>query len=125
MAGFRQIKELPGCRVAGWTVVLAALALGGCAWISEETKFGMQRDWERFKGYDYGDATARLTGFSELFPSPSQQEVANEEKICMHPNTRTRVLVQDGVSDEVEYRQCPLAPYSDDMGQRMGRRPDW
>jgi hypothetical protein len=92
--------------------------------MSEETKFSLNREWEQAKGYDYAGATAKLTGFDEVFPSPSSQEVKNEEKICNHPNATTRVVLQDGVSDEVEYRHCPLAPYSDDMGQRMGRRPD-
>lgn len=108
-------------------LTLAALAtlLAGCSWVSEDTQFAMQREWERFKGYDWGEATDKLTGYSELFPSPLDKEAKAEQQICLHPNGSNRVIEQDGISDHVDYRRCALSPYAMDSGLRIGRRPDW
>jgi hypothetical protein len=109
----------------GLTLLAAGLALTGCSWIREDTQFAMQREWERFKGYDWADATDKLTGFTEAFPSATQKEAKAEQQICLHPNGGTRVTQQDGISDQVAYRRCALGPYATDSGQRIGRRPDW
>lgn len=106
------------------TALMAGVILTGCSWVSEQTKFYMQRDWERLKGYDWGDSTAKLTGYREAFPTPSQREAQNERKICLHANGETRVVMQDGVSDAYEYRRCALLPYDTQGGQRMGNRPE-
>jgi len=101
-----------------------AAALGGCAWVSEETQFGLHREWQRLKGYDWGAATAQVTGMRDLLPTPSQREADADLALCLHPNGSERVMTQDGVNDRLEYRRCVLSPYATDAGQRMGRRPD-
>jgi hypothetical protein len=104
-------------------LLMACIVLSGCSIIGEERMSYMKRDWERFKGPVWSESADKL-GFEKVWPSARQKEVQNEKMICMHGNSQNRVVQQDGVSDEVAYRRCPLAPYAMDGGSRMGNRPD-
>jgi hypothetical protein len=101
----------------------AALLLSGCGIIGEERMSYMKRDWERLKGPAWSDSADRL-GWETVLPTASSKERANEETICEHPNTRVRVVAQDGVNDQVSYTRCPLSPYDVQAGSRLGIRPD-
>ena len=107
-----------------FSLLMAGLLLGGCeSIVGEERMYYMKKDWERFKGPVWSDSADKL-GMDKVWMTPSQKEVANEKMICMHGNSQNRLVQQDGVSDEVAYRRCPLAPYPMDGGSRMGNRPD-
>lgn len=107
-------------------LILAATALlGGCgSWVGEDRSYDMQQEWHQFSHFDWVRSAGEISGFHETFPSAADKERMNEEKICEHPNSQERVVTQDGISDAVVYRRCPLAPYSNDGGSRLGNRPD-
>jgi hypothetical protein len=106
------------------SAALVGLLLSGCSVMSEETRFAMEQEMLRLRGYDWGQATAQLTGVRELVPTARQQEMQAEQEICLHRNSRGRVVQQTGVSDAFEYRRCPLAPYDMQGGQRLRGRND-
>lgn len=101
-----------------------ALAVAGCGVVGEERALYMQRDWQRFTSFDWFGTGADVTGVSEAFPSAQRKEQLAEQDICLHKNSQNRVVTQNGVSDAVAYRRCPLAPYANDGGSRIGIRPD-
>ncbi len=104
--------------------LLAVALLAGCAWVGEERAHAMRKEWQQFTITSFTDIGADVTGFTELFPSPQAKEQAAEQRICLHPNSRNRIVTQNGVNDELAYRRCPLAPYDTQGGSRMGIRPD-
>ena len=106
------------------SAALVGLLLSGCSFMSEETRYAMQQEMLRLRGYDWGQATAQLTGVREILPSRAEQELLDEQEICLHRNSRGRVVQQTGVSDAFEYRRCPLAPYDMQGGQRLRGRND-
>ncbi|RYG58733.1 MAG: hypothetical protein EON60_12450 [Alphaproteobacteria bacterium] len=83
----------------------------------------MKKDWDRIKGPVWSESADKL-GFGETVGTAKATELANEKKICGHPNSQNRVVVQEGVNDSYSYRRCPLAPYDTAGGSRMGVRPD-
>lgn len=97
--------------------------LAGCSVIGEERMYYMKKDWDRLKGPVWSDSADKL-GFGEAVGTTKATELANEKKICGHPNSQNRIVTQDGVSDSYGYRRCPLAPYDMSGGSRMGVRPD-
>ena len=101
-----------------------ACLLAGCAWVGEERTHAISKEWQQFKSTSYLNVGADVSGFTELFPSPQAKETQAEQRICLHPNSRNRIITQNGVNDELAYRRCPLAPYATEGGSRMGIRPD-
>ena len=111
-------------RTASYTLVLfAGLMLAGCGIVGEERMHYMKKDWERIKGPFWGQSEESLS-LNEIVPTAKRTEAENEKQICLHKNGSERVMMQDGVSDQVAYRRCVLAPYQTDAGSRMGNRPD-
>jgi hypothetical protein len=102
--------------------------IGGCSNISEEQKYFINRDWQRIKTWDVMPITDEDTSsFDTESPLASSRERVAERAICLHPNGENRLIMEDGVSDHVNYRRCTLAPYpvgDATPGQRMNGRPD-
>ena len=105
-------------------LALTVVALAGCGIVGEERSYYMQKDWQRLKTMDWFGTAGDVTGLNEAFPSPQRKEQLAEQQICLHKNSQNRIVTQNGVSDELAYRRCPLAPYQTDGGSRMGIRPD-
>lgn len=100
------------------------LALAGCGIVGEERALYMKRDWDNLTSTRWLNVGSDVTGFSEAFPSAQRKEQLAEQEICLHNNSRNRVITQNGVNDSVAYRRCSLAPYAQDGGSRMNIRPD-
>lgn len=101
------------------------LALSGCGWMGDDARYAMAQDWQDFKTYDYLGTARTMSGLREAFPSAAEREQAANAKICLNGNGSNRVMTQTGVEDQVDYRRCALGPYATNVGQRMGRRPDF
>lgn len=112
------LRYLPPLLLTGLCAWLAA-----CSWVGEERMYHMQKDWERVKGPVWDGSVDKL-GLGSVWATPQQREAANEQQICGHPNSRNRLVTQNGVSDAYGYRRCALAPYDNAGGSRMGIRPD-
>ncbi len=97
--------------------------LAACGWVGEDRMYYMKKDLERLKGPAWSEGAEHL-GLSEAVGTAKAKELANEKKICGHPNSQNRIVTQNGVSDSYGYRRCPLAPYDTAGGSRMGIRPD-
>ncbi len=106
--------------------LLTAILLAGCgsSWLGEEREYYMRRELQQLISPGWVHDAGERIGFDEVWPTAKQREAANEKQICMHQNSRERVMQQDGVNDKVGYRRCVLAPYQTDAGSRMGNRPD-
>lgn len=100
------------------------LALAGCGIVGEERALYMKRDWDNLTSTRWLGVGSDVTGFSEAFPSAQRKEQLAEQDICLHKNSQNRIITQNGVNDSVAYRRCPLAPYAQEGGSRMGIRPD-
>lgn len=93
--------------------------------MSQDAQYAMAQDWHNFKTYNYIGAVKDMSGFSEAFPSAAAREQAADNAICLNPNGSNRVMTQNGIEDQVDYRRCALGPYATNVGQRIGRRPDF
>lgn len=99
--------------------------LGGCgSWVGEERSYDMQQEIKHDLGFGWAKDAYNSLDIDEIFQTSQQKEMANEQSICLHANSQERVVTQNGVSDAVDYRRCPLAAYPMDGGSRLGNRPD-
>lgn len=95
--------------------------------MSDDQRYYMRKDWEQLKAFNWVSTAEDFTGFAEAFPSPTQREAREEARLCLHKNGSNRVITQNGVSDQVAYRQCVLRDTPTGTaaaGQRLMGRAD-
>jgi hypothetical protein len=107
-----------GC-VAALSVVVA-----GC--LPPQTREDVQRDWDQgvasWQATDWNHMVNQVTGLPLVSESPGRAEaVADDDRLlCLNRNSEERVIEENGVSDHVNYRRCPVSPYpTTSLGTRL------
>lgn len=89
--------------------------LGGCALLppsqQEVVSFYGEREFNQLRQTNLPKEVLAVGGFFQMFPTPLQREQATEQQLCLHRNSRMRVVQQQGRVGQSSYRQCPVTAH--------------
>lgn len=107
-----------------FALLAALVALPACTeHLRESVSHAWHKDMQRWHARDRMDDVRTALALDRLYPTYAYQQQQAEREVCLHPNSAQRVVVQDGVSDRVDYVWCVMEPYGDNAGQRLDGRP--
>jgi hypothetical protein len=92
-----------------------SVCVAGC--LPPQTREDVQRDWDKgvadWQATDWNHMLNQVTGLPLAPESPGRAEgVADDNRLlCLNRNSEERVISENGVSDYVQYRRCPVSPY--------------
>jgi hypothetical protein len=105
--------------VAGVSVVVA-----GC--LPPQTREDVQRDWDKgvadWQATDWNHMVNQITGLPLAPEGAGRAEsvTIDDRLLCLNQNSEERVISENGVSDYVQYRRCPVSPYpTRSLGERL------
>ena len=107
-------------------LLCVAVAASACTpHMQEQWDYAWSKQKQNWYARDRAQDFRDLFGISSLYKGYGQDERAQDERICLHPNGQRRVTTQGGVNDQYDYTWCVLQPYepADGMGQRLDGRP--
>lgn len=109
-----------------FALLCVAMAASACTpHMQEQWDYAWYKQKKNWYARDRGQDFKDLFGVSALYDSHERQEEQADQRVCFHPNSQRRVVMQDGVADRMDYTWCVLQPYENDegLGQRLDGRP--
>lgn len=109
------------------SVAAVALVVAGClpAYEREQLARDWNQGWAQWKSTDLNAMMNTLTGL-DIQPGQANGEIVaygqseDDRVLCLHPNSEERVISENGVSDHINYRRCPVSPYpTRSLGERL------